>query len=380
MPLAAVLVLGASPFQMGILNGAGAAGVLFFGLFAGAWADRLRRRPILIAADLGRAVLLGSIPLAAAFGRLSLGHLVAVSAAAGVLTVAFEVAHQAYLPSLVEREKLLDGNSKLALSGALAEVAGPGLAGVLVERIGAPMAILFDAVSFLCSAVFLGRIRKPEPPPVRGAPPHLGREIAEGLRSAWRDPLLRALAGRTLAAAFFLGIPGSLYFLFAVRELRLSPALLGGVIAVGGAGSLAGAVVAERLGRRFGTGRTLIGSALAIGAASLIVPLAHGSVAACWAFLAAAQLGDVAWPVYTVHETSLRQAVAPDHMLGRVNSAMHLLFWGALPAGALAGGALAEAVGMREALFIGALGVLLSSMWLVFSPVRRLRALPLPAV
>jgi predicted MFS family arabinose efflux permease len=224
--------------------------------------------------------------------------------------------------------------------------------------------------------VYLSRIRKPEPPPVRGAPPHLGREIAEGLRGAWRDPLLRPLAGRTLTAAFFLGFPGSLYFLFAVRELGLSPALLGAVIAAGGAGSLAGAVVAEWLGRRFGTGCMLIGSALAIGSASLLVPLAHGSVAACSAFLAAAQLGDVAWPVYTIHETSLRQAVTPDRLLGRVNSAMHLLFWGVLPLGALAGGALAEAVGMRGALFIGALGVLLSSLWLVFSPVRRLRALP----
>lgn len=376
IPLAAVLVLGASPFQMGILNGAGAAGILVFGLFTGAWADRLRRRPILIAADLGRAALLGSIPLAAAFGRLSLGHLVVVAAAAAVLTVLFDVAHQAYLPTLVEREELLDGNSKLALSGAVAEVAGPGLAGVLVEWITAPMAILFDAVSFLFSAVFLSRIREPEPPPVRRAQPHLGREIAEGLRGAWNDPLLRAMAGRTLTAAFFLGFPGSLYFLFAVRELRLSPALLGAVIAAGGVGSLAGAMVAERLGRRFGMGRTLIGSALGIGAASLLVPLAHGSVAACSAFLAAAQLGDVAWPVYTIHETSLRQAVTPTRLLGRVNSAMHLLFWGVLPLGALAAGALAEAVGMRGALFIGALGVLLSSFWLVISPVRRLRALP----
>jgi Na+/melibiose symporter-like transporter len=376
IPLAAVLVLGASPFQMGILNGAGAAGVLVFGLLAGAWADRLRRRPILIAADLGRAALLGSIPLAAAFGRLSLGHLVVVATAAGVLTVLSDVAHQAYLPTLVEREKLLEGNSKLALSGAVAEVAGPGLAGVLVEWITAPMAIFFDAVSFLCSAVFLRRIHKPELSPARPAQPHLGREIAEGLRGAWNDPLLRAMAGRTLTAAFFLGIPGSLYFLFAVRELRLSPALLGAVIAAGGAGSLAGAVVAERLGRHFGTGRTLIGSALVIGAASLLVPLAHGSIAACSAFLVAAQLGDVAWPVYAIYETSLRQAVTPDRLLGRVNSAMLLLFWGVLPVGALAGGALAQAIGMRGALFIGALGVLLSSLWLAFSPVRRLRALP----
>jgi predicted MFS family arabinose efflux permease len=376
VPLTAVLVLGASEFQMGILTGAGAATVLLFGLFAGAWADRLRRRPILIAADLGRAAVLGSIPVAAALGRLTIGHLYVVAAASGVLTVLFDVAYQAYLPSLVERENLLEGNSKLALSGSVAEVAGPGLAGLLVEWITAPMAILFDAVSFLCSALSLWRIRKPEQPPERRPEPHLGREIAEGLRAAWSDPLLRALAARTITAAFFLGFPGSLYILFVMRELGLKPALLGLIIAVGGVASFAGALLAERLARRFGCGRTLIGSAVVIGAASVLVPLARGSVTAAAAFLIAAQLGDVAWPVYSINETSLRQAITPDHLLGRVNAAMHLLFWGVLPAGALAGGALAQTIGMRATLFGGALGVLLSALWLALSPVRSAHQLP----
>lgn len=372
VPLTAVLVLGASELQMGILNGAGAASVLVFGLLAGAWADRLRRRPILIAADLGRAAVLGSIPLAAVAGRLSIGHLYAVAGAAGVLTVLFDVAYQAYLPSLVERENILEGNSKLALSGTVAEIAGPGLAGVLVQWITAPMAILFDAVSFLCSAISVLFIRKPEPPPEARAEPHLGREILEGLRAAWSDPLLRALAGRSVTAAFFLGFPGSLYILFVTRELGVKPALLGIIIAAGGVGCLAGAATTERLVRRFGRGRTLIAAAVLTGATSLLVPLAHGSVAACSVFLIAAQLGDVAWPVYSINETSLRQAITPDHLLGRVNSAMHLLFWGVLPAGALAGGALAEIAGMRTTLWLGSFGVLLSALWLVFSPVRRL--------
>ncbi|MGC9969097.1 MAG: MFS transporter [Bryobacteraceae bacterium] len=375
VPLTAVMVLGASEFQMGILSGAGAATVLIFGLFAGAWADRLRRRPILIAADLGRAAVLGSIPLAAALGRLTIGHLYVVAAAAGVLTVLFDVAYQAYLPSLVERENLLEGNSKLAMSGSVAEVAGPGLTGVLVEWITAPMAILFDAVSFLCSALSVWLIRKPERRPEHRPEPHIGREIAEGLRAAWSDPLLRGLAARTITAAFFLGFPSSLYVLFVMRDLGLRAALLGVIIAVGGAGSVIGAWFAEGLARRFGSGRTLIGSAAVIGAASLLVPLAHGSAAAAAAFLIAAQLGDVAWPVYTINETSLRQAVTPDHLLGRVNSAMHLLFWGVLPAGALAGGALAQAIGIRATLALGAVGVLLSALWLVFSPVRSRRQL-----
>lgn len=375
VPLTAVLVLGASEFQMGILSGAGAATVLLFGLFAGAWADRLRRRPILIAADLGRAAVLGSIPLAAALGRLTMGHLYVVTAAAGVLTVLFDVAYQAYLPSLVERENLLEGNSKLALSGSVAEVAGPGLAGVLVEWITAPMAILFDAVSFLCSALSVWLIRKPERRPEQRPEPHMGREIAEGLRATWNDPLLRALAARTVTAAFFLGFPSSLYVLFVMRDLGLRAALLGVIIAVGGAGSLMGALFAEGLARRFGPGPTLIGSAVTIGASGLLVPLAHGSAAVAAAFLIAAQLCDVAWPVYTINETSLRQAVTPDHLLGRVNSAMHLLFWGVLPVGALAGGALARPMGIRATLALGAAGVLLSVLWLVFSPVRGRRQL-----
>jgi predicted MFS family arabinose efflux permease len=361
---------------MGILNGAGAASVVVFGLLAGAWADRLRRRPILIAADLGRAAVLGTIPLAAVTGRLSIGQLYAVAAVAGVLTVLFEVAYQAYLPSLVERENTLEGNSKLALSGTLAEIAGPGLAGVLVQWITAPMAILFDAVSFLCSAISLGSIRKPEAPPQPTSAPHLGREILEGLRVTWSDPVLRTLAGRSATSAFFLGFPGSLYILFVTRELGVNPALLGAIIAVGGIGGLVGAATTERLVRRFGLGRTLIGATVLTGVASLLVPLAHGSVAACSAFLIVAQLGDVAWPVYSINETSLRQAIAPDHLLGRVNSAMHLLFWGVLPAGALAGGALAQIAGMRATLWLGSIGVLVSALWLVFSPVRRLRALP----
>ena len=376
LPLTAVLVLKASPLQMGFLSGAGAAAVLIFGLFAGAWVDRLRRRPILIAADLGRAVVLGIIPLAAMLHRLTIGDLYLVAVASSILTVLFDVAYQAYLPSLIARENILTGNSRLALTESIAQIAGPGIAGILVQLITAPMAMLFDAASFVCSAISVWLIRKPELVPTRTLEPHIGREISEGLGASWRDPLLRALAGRTATSAFFLGFGSSLYFLFAMHELGLTAALLGIIIAIGGTSGLFGAFLAEWLVRRFGFGRTFIGSAVVIGIAMLLIPLAHGSVAVCSAFLIAAQLGDLAWPVYTISERSLRQAITPNHLLGRVNSSMHLLFHGVLPLGALAGGAIAQAVGMRRALLIGAIGVLLSTMWLVFSPVRRLRELP----
>jgi MFS family permease len=376
LPLTAVLVLGASPLQMGFLAGAGAAAVLVFGLFAGAWADRLRRRPILIAADLGRAVVLGTIPLSAALHRLTIEHLYVIAAASGILTVLFDVSYQAYLPSLITRENILEGNSRLALTESIAEIAGPGFTGVLVQLITAPMAILFDAASFVCSAISVWLIRKPEPRPKRTLESRIGREISEGLRASWRNPLLRALAGRTATGAFFLGFGSSLYFLFVIRELGLTAAFLGIIISVGGACGLFGAFMTEWLVRRFGFGPTFIGSALMIGVAMLFVPLAHGSVAVCSAFLIVSQMGDLAWPVYTINDRSLRQATAPDHLLGRVNAAMHLLYHGVLPLGALTGGAVAQAIGVRRTLLIGALGFLLSTLWLVFSPVRGLRELP----
>ena len=375
LPLTAVLVLKASPLQMGFLSGAGAAAVVIFGLFAGAWVDRLRRRPILIAADLGRAVVLGIIPLAAMLHRLTIGDLYLVAVASSILTGLFDVGYQAYLPSLIARDNILTGNSRLALTESIAQIAGPSVAGILVQLITAPMAMLFDAASFVCSAISVWLIRKPEPVPTCTLETHIGREISEGLGASWRDPLLRALAGRTATSAFFLGFGSSLYFLFAMHELGLTAALLG-IIAIGGTSGLFGAFLAEWLVRRFGFGRTFIGSAVVIGIAMLLIPLAHGSVAVCSAFLIAAQLGDLAWPVYTISARSLRQAITPNHLLGRVNASVHLLFHGVLPLGALAGGIIAEAVGMRRALLIGAIGVLLSTMWLVFSPVRRLPELP----
>jgi predicted MFS family arabinose efflux permease len=376
LPLTAALLLNASPLQMGALAGASAAPVLIFSLFAGAWADRLRRRPVLIAADLGRALVLAVVPLAAMLGRLTLVHLYIVAALSGFLTVLFDVSYQAYLPSLVERENLVEGNSGLALTESIAEIAGPLLTGTLVQWITAPLAILCDAASFVASALSVWLIRKPEPPPVAAQDPHMGREIAEGLRAVWRDPLLRPLAARTATAAFFLGFASSLYVLFVTRQLGLTAALLGIVISAGGISNLVGAFLAGRLAGRWGAGPTLIGSSMVIGLAMLAVPLARGSVAVCTTVLIASQFCDAAWPVFTINETSLRQAITPPRLLGRVNSAAHLIFHGILPLGAFAGGAIAEAIGVRSTLVVAACGILLSTLWLVCSPVRNVRDLP----
>jgi predicted MFS family arabinose efflux permease len=376
LPLMAAKLLNASPLEMGFLSGVGAGAILLFGLFAGVWADRLRRRPILICADLGRAAVLGTVPFAAVAGRLTMGHLYAVAAASAALTVFFDVSYRTYLPSLVSTDNLLEANSKLTLSESIAGVVGPGITGVLIAGLTAPMAILVDAVSFVCSAVSVWLIGKPEPRPKPSADRHIGREIVEGLRASWHQPILRTLLLRSATAAIFLGFGSSLYILLALRELHLDAVLLGVVIAVGGFSGVFGALAAERLVRRFGFGHTLIGAALLPALAALLPPLAHGPVMLCAAILAVAQLGDMAWSIYDINETTLRQAVAPSHVLGRVNSAAHLTFRGVLPVGALVGGALAQQIGVRATMFVGAAGFLLSTLWLICSPIRHLRELP----
>jgi predicted MFS family arabinose efflux permease len=374
LPLAAVLVLRATPSQMGLLTAVGSAPVLLTGLLAGVWVDRLPRRPILIAADLGRAAVLASIPVAALLGLLNIWQLCIVLALTGILTVFFDVAYEAYLPCLVERENIVEGNTKLALSSAAAEVAGPGLAGFLIQAVTAPVAILLDALSFLLSVLTLAVIRKPEPPPApAGARKPLGHEIAQGMRAIWGNKVLRAfiLGGGT--RSFFGNFYGALYGLYAIRELGMGPAALGLTIAMGGVGDLIGALVAGRLVRRYGLGRTLIGTFALSSSAAFLIPLARGPVLLAVILLMAAQLvGDMLRTVYTINEVSVRQTITPDRLLGRTNASMQLSEAGVGPFGALAGGILGEMIGLRATLALAAIGSLAACLWLLFSPVRNL--------
>jgi predicted MFS family arabinose efflux permease len=375
LPLTAVLTLGATPLQMGVLNGAGAAAVLLFGLFAGVWVDRLRRRRLLIAADFGRALLLATIPLAAVLHRLTFPHLCLVTALNGALATLFEIAYRTYVPSLVGPAALLGANSHLALTESAAEVVGPGLAGILVQWLTAPVAIAFDALSFLVSMVSVWWIRSPESLPQSARHAHILIEIQEGLAFCWRERILRALMLRTSCGAFFMGF-GSLYILYVIRELGLNAPQLGLLIAAGGAANLAGALFGPRLIGRIGLGPAMIAACFTLAAAAFVPALAHGSVVTCCLILAIAQLGDIAWPVVNIGEQTLCQAVAPAALLGRIMSAMHLMFRGVLPAGALTAGVVATVIGLRYTIAIGALGLLLSSLFLIFSPLRLLRTLP----
>ncbi len=366
LPLTAVLLLAATPAQMGLLSAIGSASVLLFGLAAGVLVDRLRRRPVMIAADLGRAVLLATIPLAAAMHRLSFTQLLIVGALAGILTVVFDVAYQSYLPVLLERDLLVEGNRRLGMSSATAEILGPGLTGVLVKLITAPIAVLLDAISFLISAISVWIIRKPEPPaaPATGIP--WKQEIFEGARSIAGHPILRALAIRSMIAFLFAGLSFSLYVLYAIRTLHMSTVAFGFTIALGGAGALVGSYFADRISRRFGLGRSFFGSALLTGTVNLLIPLAATYPRFAVLFLGASQFfGDSAWAVYMVNETTLRQRVTADHMLGRVNAAMQLASRGVLPIGALLGGLLGSGIGIPATLWIGGAGLLASCLCLL---------------
>ncbi|MBI4640198.1 MAG: MFS transporter, partial [Candidatus Tectomicrobia bacterium] len=228
LPLTAVLVLEATPVQMGLLAALGSAPVLVVGLLAGVWVDRLRRRPILIAADLGRAVLLGLIPVSALLGLLRIEQLYIAALLVGILTVFFDVAYQSFLPSLVDREQIVEGNSKLGVSDSVTEIGGPALAGGLIQLVSAPITILLDAFSFLFSALFVGLIDISEPLPTPSEQrKSVWRDVVEGLRVVLGNPLLRAIAGSSSTFNFFGGFFGALYGLYAIRELGIEPAILG---------------------------------------------------------------------------------------------------------------------------------------------------------
>lgn len=380
LPLTAVLVLEASAFEMGLLKAAALVPGFLVGLLAGVWVDRLLRRPIMIGADLGRAALFGSVPVAAALGLLRIEQLYLVAFLAGVLTVFFDVAYQAFLPSLVRREDLVEGNSKLNASASVAEVAGFGLGGAMVQVLTAPIAVLADAISFLISALSLGLIRTPEPPPERVAGrPSAAREIGEGLRLVWDDPYLRPIAGAAVTHSFFQYLLGAGYILYVTRELEIEPLVQGLLYAIGGASSFFGAVIAGRVAERWGLGRTLFIGLLVSGVGNLFVPLASGSGLVVLTFLILAQIvGDGAETAYTVNQVSLRQAITPDRLQGRMNASIRFVGWGAMLVGTLLGGVLGEVIGLRSTLFIGAGGTLLTALWVLLSPLRTLHAAPGP--
>jgi MFS family permease len=378
VPLIAALTLEATPWQMGLLSAAGSAPVLLVGLFAGVWVDRVRRLPVMIAADLGRAALLLIIPLAAVTGALRIEILYTVLLLTGALTVLFDVANMSLLPSLVTPDRIVEGNTKLQSTSAAAQVVGPSVGGVLVSLMTAPFALLADALSFLLSAAFVARTRVAEAAPeTRGARAGVVGEITEGVRVVLGDRVLRALAGASATTVLFGRVFMAVYVLYMTRVLGLSAVGVGLVFAIGGVGSFAGSIVAERLARHFGPGPAMIGAQVAFGLTGMLVPLAV--LVPSWALpmIVASEFAQwMAILVYWVNAISVRQAITPDRVLGRVNATMWFLAGGANPIGSVIGGALGGLIGVPLTLVVASFGMLLGFLWLLLSPVRGLSAMP----
>jgi len=376
LPFVAIVTLGADSVGVALVRSMELIAGLAVGLVAGAWVDRLRRRPVMIWADLGRAALLSLIPLAAFGGWLSLPLLLLVTLLTAVLTTFFDTADNAFLPTIVPRADLVRANGALAASGSASEFAAFGSAGFLVQILTAPVAILVDAFSFIFSALLLGSIRVREaPPPDRSEREPVLREIALGLRLVARQPVLRALTLASMASASMWGVFGALWYLFAIEDLGLDAAAIGIVAAVGGISSLFGALLTTRLTGRFGVGRVLLVAMLVGMLGSYSIPLAPiGAPMLAMVFLIAQQLiTDPAMTAFDITDTSIRQAIVHDRQLGRVNATVRVAILVAQLAVTLAAGFLALQLGIRTMLFVGPTIGLLGVLALWFSPVRRAR-------
>jgi MFS family permease len=369
LPLTAVVVLGASTLQVGLLSSASTAAFALIALPAGAIVDRHAKRRLMIWCDLARMLIIGSVPLAAALGVLTMGQLYAVAVTAGVCTVFFDVSYQSYLPALIGKEDLVDGNGKLAATQSFAQVAGPGLGGGLVGLVGAARAMSTDAISYAFSVASLLAIRGREQPPEPSPHQKLRTEIAEGLAFVLRHPILRKIVACTGTANLFSSMALALEIVFLVRVLHVRPAGTGLLIGAASLGGVAGAALSGRLSSRIGSARIIWFSLLVLGLPQLIAPLAEPGWRVCLFVVGLA----TAWfsgMIYNVAQVSYRQAICPPRLLGRMNAAVRWVVWGTLPLGGLIGGVLGTVLGVRPTLWIGFAGSWAAGWWVFFSPLR----------
>ena len=381
LPLVAVLTLDASAAQMGLLTAAELMPHLLFSLFAGVWIERRsRRRRLMIAADIARAGLLASVPVAAAFDVLTFPQLYAVGFAAGSFAVLFDISWATLFPAVVPRRDLVDASSKLSLSRSLSFVVGPSLAGFLVQAVTAPVTLLLDAFSFIGSALFLGRIRTPEPSPDRDGNGVL-RSLRDGMRFVLRDDLIRADLGCAATVNLFNFVFAAIFILYATRELGVAPGTLGIALGLGAIGGILGALVAPPLERAIGIGPSVVLGSVLFPAPLILVPIASGSELRLGVMLGTAEFfSAVGVMIFDVSAASMLFLRTPDRIRARTAGTFRFVNYGIRPIGALLGGALGTAIGLQTTLWIGVLGALLGVVWLVFSPIPRLREAPAEAV
>jgi len=364
LPLTSALTRRATPAQMGILGAAQFAPFPLIGLFAGVWVDRRRRRPIMIAADVGRAVLLALIPALALLHALRIEQVYAIAFLAGALTLFFDVAYTSYLPSLVTCDRLSEGNAKLEGSAAVAELAGPGVGGVLAQLFSPPLALVVDAVSFVFSALSLRTIHVAEPEPAPQARDEgVWRGIGQGLRVLLGNRLTRATVSAAATLVLCSSIGSSVFVLYLTRALHLPPALVGLVYLASGLGSFPGAILCGKVTRRLGVGRAIVVAAFTMSVARLLILAASGPMVVALAILMVAEaFTGFAAIIWDINQLSLRQGLPPQHLLGRMNASFRFIVWGMMPLGALLGGFLGARIGLRPTLAVSVIGGLLAPL------------------
>ena len=386
IPFVAATFLKVSPFEFALLGILEFLPFILFTLPAGAWVDRLRRRPIMITGDLGRAIALGTIPLVYAINPswLTIWQLYVVAFVTGTLTVFFDVSNQSYLPSIVERDELIEGNSKLQISQSAAQIAGPGFAGLLIQVVGAAFAVVLDALSFVWSAFFVFLIRKPEPPVVHPADeagtkrPSIVSDVKDGLRFVIGHPSLRAISAGTGTSNLFGSMGGAIMLLYVLNELHLDAGQIGIAFSLGNVGALAGAFTANRISGWFGLGPTIVGSLFLGGFLMLFIAIAPSGAAALPFLVAGGLFGGFSQMVYNINQVSYRQAICPPRMQGRMNATVRFLVWGTMPIGGLLGGAIASVTDLHTTIWLAAILGFVPAIFPLLSPVRSLREMPAP--
>lgn len=379
IPLLAVLDLGASAFEVGLVSAASTVAFALIGLPAGAWVDRMHRRPILIASDIARALLLATIPLAALLGVLGIAQLIVVSLLVGAARVFFDVGYQSYIPSVIGRDRVLAGNSAMETLRASGQVAGPGIGGFLVALIGAASVVLVQSVTFAASALSLFAIRTRETTlPVPAVRPRLRTDIAEGLRFVLGNPILRASALASAGGNFAFAIASAVTIIFAARTLELPAPVIGLVFAAGSVTVIAGAALTPRVARRFGSARIIWLSLAVTAPISLISVAAQPGWLGIVLLIVGGAAGELGQIVYSITNVSLRQRLCPESLLGRVNATVRVLIMFGFPFGALLGGVAGDLIGARWTLLISGLIILITPLplFLALRGVRDVEDLP----
>ncbi len=379
IPLIAALMLDASPLEMGILSAVEFLPFLLISMFVGVWVDRKPKRPMMIVSDIIRAVVLLGIPIGIFIDALTMATLYVIAAIVGINTVIFEIAHTSYLPTVVKNDELVEGNSKLEFSSSSATVVGQSIGGVLIQVFSAPLSILFNIGTYLLSAMYLAFIKKQEEPieVPEGTKQDMWAEIREGATFVFQNNVLRAILFGTVIFNLFTYVIEPIFILYITRTLELTPVYIGLIFSMSGVGALLGALIAEPIADKLGVGKTLVCSLVLAGLVSLIIPVATllPTVPAVILIMAMYMIDAAMVIVYNINQRSLRQSITPPTLQGRMNACMRTFGWGVIPIGAVLGGWLGGFIGTTPTLIVGAIGLMCSSIFIIFSSVHNISKL-----